>query len=91
MSAFASYNVVGNSKIYKRKGCFGGTGSSDRQDAFPGWRGWGGVWPQACCTEDGFRAWDFILPTMLVDSRREERPIIFAGLSAALQALGTWH
>lgn len=35
--------------------------------------GGGGVWPQACCTEDGFRAWDFILPTMLVDSRREER------------------
>lgn len=67
LSAFAFKNVVDNLKINKWIKCFGGADCSDGQGAFSG-----EVWPQACCTEDRFKVWNFISPAVLVASRREE-------------------
>lgn len=51
----------------------------DGQAAFPR-----DVWPQARCTEDGFKVFNSFLPAVLVVSRREQQMIIFCCTSQLL-------
>lgn len=74
--------TIVNLKINKQIRCFSWANCGDGHWAFSG-----GVWPQACCTEDGLSL-AFISPAVLVTCRHQELMIIF---TAPLCCSGNLH